>query len=183
MTIVRPILKITHFADLQHGDFFIYEHAHGRSVALKVRDPRMDYPDLALPLGPDFPADRAGPHLYQAPRATVISFGKNVLVRLPPEPRGWTTSPPPLSCSCILSIGGSSASSPPTCYFRANCQQVSDASGECYIDVFDGTIFTSGSGVGMAFAKPTGAMAFATEWELFTSEDEPWLILDYQWQP
>jgi len=35
----------------------------------------------------------------------------------------------------------------------------------------------------MAFPKPTGAMAFATEWALFTSEDEPWLILDYQWQP
>jgi hypothetical protein len=79
MTIVRPILKITHFADLQHGDFFIYEHAHGRSVALKVRDPRMDYPDLALPLGPDFPAGRAGPHLYQAPHATVISLARTFL--------------------------------------------------------------------------------------------------------
>jgi hypothetical protein len=183
MTTVRPILKVTRFADLQHGDFFIYEHASGRSVAQKVRDPRMDYQDLILPLGPDFPADRTGPHLYQAPRATVISFGKNVLVRLPPEPKGWTTSAPPPSCICIVSGGGSNENDPPKCYFRANCQQVSDASGECYINVSDGTIFTSGSGIGTNFTKPTGTMAFATEWELFTSEDEPWLILDYQWQP
>jgi hypothetical protein len=36
MTTVRPILEVTRFADLQHGDFFIYEHASGRSVAQKV---------------------------------------------------------------------------------------------------------------------------------------------------
>lgn len=167
-----PAVKVTRFAKIDSGDLFIYRHAEGSSIATVAEDPTQNGEKLLLPLGPVFPRGVNGPRLIRPGGMTVISFGKEYVLRLPVQTSGWLDALPPPEKHCILVTEQAT-------YFRANFSHNQTGFSACYVDIATGLICTSGSGASEVFATPQGIPAFAIEWAIVTNEREPRVILAY----
>ena len=169
---LTPRLTVTRFAQLQPGDSFIYPYGDGTCVALKVKEPDRDM--LVLPLGPAFPDGLGYPSLLSEPSATVISFGKDYILRLPAGPEGWTIQPPLPQTQCIVVTEQGA-------YLRANFLPAGQGYKPCYVALETGAIVTAGPGRSQGFIAPSGHLGFAIEWEILTQEKDPCRILAYPW--
>jgi hypothetical protein len=119
--LIDPKLTVTRFAQLQPGDLFIHPYEDGGFVAIKVKAPDGDM--LFVPIGPRFPHGLAYPSLLPEPAATVISFGKEYVVRLP---ESWRSELPPPEKHCIVLAEGGA-------YVRANFIPRDEGYKPCYI--------------------------------------------------
>jgi hypothetical protein len=130
---------------------------------------------MFVPVGPVFPDGLTYPTLLAEPAATVISFGKDYILRLPTQPKSWCSDPPPPEKHCIVMAED-------TAYVRANFLATGMGYKPCYVELGSGTIATGGSSGRMQpYAPPHGHMSFALEWEIVTQEPEPRQILAYPW--
>jgi hypothetical protein len=171
---IVPSVTVARFEQLSPGDLFIYPHGEGSWVAMKVEDPTRDGDKLMLVIGPTFPAGLSWPSLVQAPTATVISFGKEYILRLPSEASGWMAgSPAPDKCCIGVTEKGA--------YARASFRPAQSGFQACYVDMATGMIEARGTGRSLSFALPPGILTFAVAWELLTSEKEPRVILACPW--
>ena len=169
---VVPALTITRFAQLAAGDLFLAPLGGDDScVAIVAEDPTQNGQKSLVPLGPSFPGRTGGPTLISPPGMTVVSFGKNYVLRLPVRAKGWSASAPPPGTIGILATDSGR-------YFRADAGP-SPGVLFGYIDIATGRIHTSGQGTFQQYAPPTGIHAFAIEWEIVTNEPEPRSILAY----
>ena len=171
-----PALRVTRFAQLDCGDLFLWRHKEGGCVAIVAADPTQNDHKLILPLGPDFPRDVTGPFFLYPDGITVVSFGKQYVLNLPVQPRGWLDTPPPQGTHCILVTEAG-------VYIRVNRSPNPREFHVCYVDLATGLICTRGSGASQEFATPSGVPAFAIQWELVTREDKPRVILAYPYPP
>jgi hypothetical protein len=71
-------------------------------VAMNAVDPAKDGDKAFVTLGPTFPDGVIGPTLTNASGVTVVSFGKEFLLRLPCEATGWTMGEPPPDKPAVL---------------------------------------------------------------------------------
>ena len=169
---IDPRIKVARFAQLEPGDLFIYPHADGSCISMHVVDPTRDGDVVMLVLGPDFPRGMEGPGLLQAPTATVISFGKDYVLRLPSSAQVWKTALPASDIHCI-------AVTPEKVYIRANYDGGQQPFQPCYIDMEAGRVHATEAGPFGRPSPPPGAPAFALEWELVTIGSKPRAILSY----
>jgi hypothetical protein len=169
---IDPKVAVMRFQQLSPGDLFIYPYTEGSCVAMQVVDPTSDGDILMLPLGPIFPPGFSCPSLIHGPAATVISFGKEYVLRLPCRANGWLIGPPSFDKHCI-------AITQTGAYIRANCRPPESGFHACYVDMATGVVHATGSGRFQEFAPPPGVLAFAVEWEIVTDEQEPRVILTF----
>jgi len=167
--LIAPQLAVTRFAQLRPGDLFIYPYGEDAFVALKVMAPDGDM--LFMPMGPGFPDGLTYPRLLHEPAATVISFGKDYILRLPTRPKSWRSEPPPAETHCIVMAEDGA-------YVRASFVPEKMGYRACYVALGSGTIATDGSST---YSAPRGHMSFALEWEMLTQEAKPRQILAYPW--
>jgi hypothetical protein len=171
---IEPGVTVARFEQLSPGDLFIYPQGEGSFVAMKVEDPTRDGDQLMLVMGPVFPAGLTWPSLVGAPAATVISFGKEYVLRLPSDASGWAAGSPSADTHCI-GVTDKGA------YVRANFLPAGNGFQACYADMATGRIEARGSGRSQSFAPPPGHVAFAIAWQLVTIEKEPRVILACPW--
>ncbi len=169
---IVPALKVTRFAQLEPGELFIFHHTEGSCVAIVAADPIENDEKIPVALGPSLPRSINYPSLIPGIPGAVICFGKDYLIRLPVHANGWLNAPPGPEKHCILVTEQGT-------YIRANFNLQQNPYRECYIDIATGMIFSEGSGPFQRYATPRGSHAFATEWEITTSESEPRVILAY----
>jgi hypothetical protein len=169
---IVPAPRITRFAQLNSGDLFFWRHGLGACVAIVAEDPTPGGEKFALPLGPEFPVDVTGPTLINANGTTVVSFGKEYVLRLPVRPKEWLDTSPPRDTHCILVTEQGT-------YFRANFSRQPVLFSPCYVDVVTGLICARSSGSAGQFVTPSGTQAFALQWEIVTTESNPRAILRY----
>lgn len=167
-----PELRVRRFAQLDSGDLFLWRHAERGSVGIVAADPIENGRKLILSLGPDFPDDVIGPFLRDPNGTTVVSFGKEYVLRLPVQPTGWLDTLPALDIRCILATETG-------VYIRANGAPRPGQYHACYVDLSTGLIVTRGSGASQQFTMPSGIPAFAVQWEIVTTEKKPRVILAY----
>jgi hypothetical protein len=164
---ITPTVTVRRFAKLDPGDLFIYRHSGGSCIAFVVLDPTDGGDRLILPLGPTLPPGMKWPTLQNPTGLTAISFGKDFILRLSAQPGGWSDTSPPADTHAILIADERT-------YFRANFSRSSDQFQECFVEIATGVIFVSNS---RSYGMPPGIAAFATEWEITTTEAEPRVIL------
>jgi len=171
---IDPAMKIARFAQLEPGDLFIYPYGEGSCVGMKIVDPTRDGDVVLFLLGPEFPRGMAAPGLLPPPTATVISFGKEYVLRLPCHARAWSAVAPAFDIHCV-------GMTDQKAFIRANYDAGQQAFQPCYIDLEAGRVHATMSG---AFGRPSplqGSPAFALEWELATTLPKPRAILTYPW--
>src|SRR5271166_1129556 len=139
-----PELRVRRFAQLDSGDLFLWRHAERASVGIVAEDPIENGRKLILSLGPDFPHDVIGPLLLYPNGTTVVSLGKEYVLRLPVQPRGWLDTLPPSDIRCILV-------SETGVYIRVNGGLRPGQFHACYVDLSTGLIVTRGSGASQQF--------------------------------
>ncbi len=149
---ILPELTVTRFEQLTPGDLFIFLIREEQYVALAAEDKNEKGRNLILLLGPKFPEDVSGPHLFPWTAATVISFGKEYELQLPIFPHHWSSQPPDPQQHCILLAGN-------TAYVRANFSPYPRRFQPCYVRMNDGLV---------EYGSPPGIGAFALEWEIVT---------------
>jgi hypothetical protein len=171
---IDPAVKTARFAQLEAGDLFIYPHREGSCVGMKIVDPTQDGDMVMLLLGPNFPHGIAAPGLIRPPMATVISFGKEYVLRLPCSAQAWSAETPAFDIHCI-------AMTDQKAYVRVNYDAGQAAFQPCYIDMEAGRVHATSSGHFGRFSPLQGSPAFALEWELATSMPKPRTILAYPW--
>jgi hypothetical protein len=81
-----PKVQIERFEQLSPGDLFIFSYNGKSHLALKAEDPERGRDKYILPLGPTLPTGMSVPTLLGWHAMTVISFGKDYIVRLPTNP-------------------------------------------------------------------------------------------------
>jgi hypothetical protein len=166
---LTPTLKVERVAQLDPGELFLFELDGVKSVGFvcDYRDPGST--KLVLPLGPKFAPYAGGPRLIEL-RTTAISFGTEFVIRLPADPQDWSASEPADDQQCLLVTGT-------TVYFRGNGSGEAHRFRTCFVNVATGVVEVQpGSG---NYARPTGTGAYATSWEIVTTEDKPRTILKY----
>ena len=171
---IDPDIKVIRFAQLEPGDLFIYPHGEGSCVGMKIVDPTRDGDELLLLLGPKFPRGVAGPGLMPPPTATVISIGKEYVLRLPCRAHAWSAQAPAFDTHCIA-IADQKA------FIRANYDGGQQVFLPCYIDMEAGRVHAASSSAYRAPSPLQGSPAFALEWELATAAPKPRAILTYPW--
>lgn len=171
---ITPHFKLARFAQLEPGDLFICPNDDGAFVGIMAKDPTEEGEKLMLTLGPTFPPGVSGPSVVRCAGMTVISLGKEYVLRLPCQPGGWLGNEPAPDNSCIL-VGERGA------YWRANFNSTRTGGFKaCYVDIATGVVHTVGrTPFQQQFAMPSGPTAFAVAWEIVTTEKEPRVILAY----
>ncbi len=167
-----PELRVSRFAQLDSGDLFLWRHAERASVGIVATNPIENGQKLILSLGPDFPQNVIGPLLLDPNGTTVVSFGKEYVLRLPVQPRGSLDTLPASDIRCILVTETG-------VHIRVNGGLRPGQFHPCYVDLSTGLIVTRGSGASQEFATPSGIPAFAVQWEIVTTEKKPRVILAY----
>lgn len=159
-------VNVGRFAQLNAGDLFLLLDVNCRCVALCVES-TTDKDKLMVPIGPNLPSHIKGPSLLEGSRATVISFGKNFSVRLPVEPDSWLDSEPghDTPTLAVTDEGG--------IYLRAQFTGFGTQPVYCFVNIADGTICSNAH----SYTQPKGIKAYATAWELITTEATPRLIV------
>ena len=131
---IQPAVTTIRFAKLTAGEFCIVLSNALPYAALCVSDPTDDGDPAMLILGPSFPQGMKGITLRRPAEATVLTYEKNFVLRLPVEPAGWTCHLPQPEEPSILLVGEKA-------YFVAN---YGDGSGHvgypCYIDIASGLV-------------------------------------------
>jgi hypothetical protein len=169
----NPPLRVTRFAQLSPGDLFILRRRDERYVGLVVHDSTEDGQTLLLPIGPTLPSFMTWPTLTEDhPGATVISFGADYAARLPVDPAGWEDEEPPAAVTALVVAEGAT-------FLRCNFSPRPGQFQACYVNLADGEICTSGGGRGGFYVRPSGIRAYATRWELSTTERPARTILSY----
>jgi len=72
---------------------FVYPHSGGSCLALKALNDEANGEQLILPLGPTYPPSTGGPRLIVPEGFTVISYGKDYILRLPSATDAWSHAP------------------------------------------------------------------------------------------
>jgi hypothetical protein len=109
-----PKVRIDRFAPLDPGDVFVYPHSGGSCLALKAVDDEANGEQLILPLGPTYPPSTGGPRLIVPEGFTVITYGKDYILRLPSATDAWSHRAPADDVFCVVVTSDET-------YFRANC--------------------------------------------------------------
>jgi hypothetical protein len=91
---IEPGVTVARFEQLSPGRSLHLSPGRGIVCRHEVEDPTRDGDQLMLVMGPAFPAGLTWPSLVGAPAATVISFGKEYVLRLPSDVNGWAAGSP-----------------------------------------------------------------------------------------
>lgn len=162
---ITPKIEVTRFEQLKPGDLFICLFDEGACLALKAEDPERNGDKLILPLGPIFPAESGGiPLLLSGRGVTVISFGRDYILRMPVDASGWTARMPERNKVSMMVADGNT-------YIRAFFDPSPDSK-PCWVRLDNGLIAYSGIG---------GIPVFATSWEIVLADayDRPRVVLKY----
>src|ERR1700733_6116151 len=92
---IVPAFNVMRFAEVSPGDLLIVPMSDNRTVVIVAEDPTQNGQKYLLPPGPVFPDGAVGLSLVSPPGITVVSLGKNYVLRLPSDCRGWSDTPPP----------------------------------------------------------------------------------------
>jgi hypothetical protein len=171
-----PKLRVERVAQLEPGELFLVEIDHTKCFGFMCDYSDPDQTKLALPLGPKFPRSVPGPRLTNL-NATGVSFGKDFTVCLPVDPEHWSADEPPNDCQCLVVVGTD-------VYFRADGSTVHrPVYTACYVNIATGVVEVMPGNPPGRYARPSGTSAYATVWEIVTTEPEPRPILRYSYAP
>jgi hypothetical protein len=140
-----PKVRIDRFTQLDPGDVFVYldDEANGEQ--------------LILPLGPTYPPGTGGPRLVMPEGFTVISYGKDYILRLPSATDAWSQRAPADDVVCIAVTSDET-------FFRGNCSPLGEFV-TCFVRASDGRVLYQR----MPSIMPS-IMAYALKWEIAAKE-------------
>jgi hypothetical protein len=169
---IVPKLTATQFSQLASGDLFMCPDDTGLGIAIVVTDTTADDDKLALLLRPSDKRSTYSPALIGFPSdSPVISFGKDYLLRLPCDTKGWLVTEPSINSPSLLLQNNDLYLRG---FFGAYGQQLTP----CYVNIQDGKTLVRSGGFQRGFAHP-GRGAYAVEWSLWTTDAKPREILSF----
>jgi hypothetical protein len=162
---IEPKLQITRFKQLSPGALFIFHQKKQAIVGLKVVVDGGD--ELVLPLGPEDIPGHGPARLIQPNGMTVISFGKDYVLRLPTDAEGWSAEMPDGNTIAVVIEGGKA-------FFRANNSRITDKFDPCYVSISDGKL---------QFGGLSQTLGIAIRWEFAVKDSTGEFMTVLQYPP